>query len=160
MFHQFYSAKNRIELIKFINVILTECRADWMQNYVVYPLPLVEELQVLIENYRLILISIEASSYVRFLRAQEKYEIKELTSFIDIDHSFQLLFHGCHQYKHAFTISNCHSTHSEFWEDLKKFNFGDNELLRPKWDTYFMRIAHITSTRTNCMKRAVGAVIV
>jgi dCMP deaminase len=48
----------------------------------------------------------------------------------------------------------------EFYSELDKFDLADSEILRPKWDTYFMRIAHVTSTRTNCMKRAVGAVIV
>eukprot|EP00914_Ancora_sagittata_P028675 GHVO01056597.1.p1 GENE.GHVO01056597.1~~GHVO01056597.1.p1 ORF type:complete len:212 (+),score=33.50 GHVO01056597.1:345-980(+) len=31
---------------------------------------------------------------------------------------------------------------------------------RPNWDTYFMRIACMAATRSNCMKRQVGAVIV
>ena len=32
--------------------------------------------------------------------------------------------------------------------------------MRPKWDTYFLRLAEVVATRSNCMKRAVGAVIV
>lgn len=43
-FTTFYSKENRDTLINFINPILSDCRADWKQNYVVYPLPLVEEL--------------------------------------------------------------------------------------------------------------------
>jgi dCMP deaminase len=31
---------------------------------------------------------------------------------------------------------------------------------RPDWDQYFMEIAHKVATRTTCMRRAVGAVIV
>lgn len=33
-------------------------------------------------------------------------------------------------------------------------------MIRPKWDTYFLRLAEVVATRSNCMKRAVGAVIV
>ena len=33
-------------------------------------------------------------------------------------------------------------------------------MVRPKWDTYFLRLAEVVATRSNCMKRAVGAVIV
>ena len=31
---------------------------------------------------------------------------------------------------------------------------------RPSWDEYFMRIAHVASMRSNCIKRKVGAVVV
>ena len=40
------------------------------------------------------------------------------------------------------------------------FNFINPDLVRPRWDTYFMRLAEVVASRTNCMKRAVGAVIV
>jgi len=33
-------------------------------------------------------------------------------------------------------------------------------LARPEWDAYFMRIAEFSAQRTNCMKRAVGAILV
>ena len=32
--------------------------------------------------------------------------------------------------------------------------------LRPDWDTYFMRLATLAASRSNCMKRRVGCVIV
>ena len=41
-----------------------------------------------------------------------------------------------------------------------EYNFTNDELIRPKWDTYFLRLAEVVATRSNCMKRAVGAVIV
>ncbi|HET8679884.1 MAG TPA: dCMP deaminase family protein [bacterium] len=31
---------------------------------------------------------------------------------------------------------------------------------RPSWDLYFMRIAHLAATRSTCLRRKVGAVIV
>lgn len=68
--------------------ILNELRADYTQNYVVYPLPLVDELQELIEDYRLLLISVGASSFIRFKRAKEKYEFNNLEKFMEIDHQF------------------------------------------------------------------------
>lgn len=34
------------------------------------------------------------------------------------------------------------------------------KLVRPGWDEYFMRIAHVVSERSTCLRRKVGAVIV
>ena len=39
-------------------------------------------------------------------------------------------------------------------------NFTDSNTLRPAWDKYFLRLAEVVASRSNCMKRAVGAVIV
>jgi len=33
------------------------------------------------------------------------------------------------------------------------------ELVRPTFDTYFMRLAELAASRSNCMKRGNGAVI-
>jgi len=35
-----------------------------------------------------------------------------------------------------------------------------NKAKRPDWDTYFMSIAHVVSSRGNCLRRKVAAVIV
>lgn len=32
--------------------------------------------------------------------------------------------------------------------------------LRPSWDAYFMRMAYLASSRSNCMKRRIGAILV
>ncbi|MBD3270965.1 MAG: cytidine deaminase [Elusimicrobia bacterium] len=34
------------------------------------------------------------------------------------------------------------------------------QLKRPDWDEYFMNIAHVVATRSNCIKRQVAAIIV
>ena len=40
------------------------------------------------------------------------------------------------------------------------FNFDNPNLVRPHWDTYFLRFAEIAASRSNGMKRKVGCVIV
>lgn len=103
---------------------------------------------------------VEASALLRYERASKKYEIPSMDVFLKIDHSFERLLHNSHSYKIHFNLANNYSSIEDLTASLETFNFGDSELLRPRWDTYFMQIAHVTSTRTNCMKRAVGAVIV
>jgi dCMP deaminase len=58
------------------------------------------------------------------------------------------------------TINNKSPTVDEFWKSLEQYKFDDKNLVRPNWDTYFMRLAYLIASRTNCMKRAVGSVIV
>eukprot|EP00834_Sanchytrium_tribonematis_P007153 NODE_608_length_5442_cov_0.955830.p4 type:complete len:294 gc:universal NODE_608_length_5442_cov_0.955830:3188-4069(+) len=43
---------------------------------------------------------------------------------------------------------------------LKELNPVQDSLIRPDWDTYFIRLARLGSKRSNCMKRQVGCVIV
>lgn len=54
-----------------------------------------------------------------------------------------------------------------FIDRMSKIEIREDEIeilknypIRPNWEIYFMRIAEIASTRSNCMKRRVGAVIV
>eukprot|EP00388_Colpodella_angusta_P013533 GDKJ01033957.1.p1 GENE.GDKJ01033957.1~~GDKJ01033957.1.p1 ORF type:complete len:317 (+),score=32.05 GDKJ01033957.1:44-994(+) len=45
-------------------------------------------------------------------------------------------------------------------EKLMSLNLESPGLVRPSWDEYFLCLARLTSSRTNCMKRRVGAVLV
>jgi dCMP deaminase len=38
--------------------------------------------------------------------------------------------------------------------------FGGNTLSRPSWHEYFMKIAHVVASRSTCIRRKVGAVLV
>ena len=48
----------------------------------------------------------------------------------------------------------------DFQVELDEFDFSNKELVRPQWDTYFMRLAELAAQRSNCMKRGNGAIIV
>lgn len=43
---------------------------------------------------------------------------------------------------------------------VNSLRIANPERLRPSWNTYFLRIAHLAATRSNCMKRRVGALVV
>ena len=58
------------------------------------------------------------------------------------------------------TFINLGSSLEEFYWHLKDYKFDDDEHVRPVFDTYFIRMAELASTRSNCMKRANGAIIV
>ena len=47
----------------------------------------------------------------------------------------------------------------DFQNTLSKFDFRNPQIVRPTFDTYFMRLAELASSRSNCMKRGNGAII-
>jgi dCMP deaminase len=47
-----------------------------------------------------------------------------------------------------------------FHAALDRLHLLDREHLRPSWDTYFMRLCELVSSRSNCMKRRVGCILV
>lgn len=55
---------------------------------------------------------------------------------------------------------NRFSTKQEFYKELDTFNFANTQLVRPHFDTYFMKLTELAASRSNCMKRGNGAIIV
>lgn len=51
-------------------------------------------------------------------------------------------------------------TLDEFHASLSSYQFDNKEMVRPSWDTYFMKLADVVAQRSNCMKRGNGAIIV
>lgn len=47
----------------------------------------------------------------------------------------------------------------EFYQELDQFKFNNKELVRPTFDTYFIRLAELAASRSNCMKKGNGAII-
>eukprot|EP00871_Galdieria_phlegrea_P003761 jgi/Galph1/4386/GphlegSOOS_G3091.1 len=48
----------------------------------------------------------------------------------------------------------------QFVKNVIQLQLDNSERLRPSWNGYFIRIAQLAATRSNCMKRRVGAIIV
>jgi dCMP deaminase len=57
-------------------------------------------------------------------------------------------------------ILNHYLTPGSLHRHLSSLNLISPSRLRPTWDQYFMQLAKLASTRSNCMKRRVGAVLV
>lgn len=69
----------------------------------------------------------------------------------------------CSDAKHQAYIKrrfyNLHAQKSAFFQELDAFNFNNMELVRPTFDTYFMKLAELAASRSNCMKKGNGAII-
>ena len=43
---------------------------------------------------------------------------------------------------------------------MQEIGFLEPNNMRPDWDSYFMQIAQVVATRSTCIRRQVGALIV
>ncbi|KAI1184020.1 cytidine deaminase-like protein [Nemania serpens] len=57
-------------------------------------------------------------------------------------------------------LLNTSDSIAHLYATLGKLDLADPERLRPSWDSYFMALASLAARRCNCMKRAVGCVLV
>ncbi|PVV01095.1 hypothetical protein BB560_004501, partial [Smittium megazygosporum] len=57
-------------------------------------------------------------------------------------------------------IFNNFDSPDDLFFHLDAINLLDTNRLRPSWDLYFMKIAELSSHRSNCMKRRVGCILV
>ncbi|KAK8126423.1 cytidine and deoxycytidylate deaminase zinc-binding domain-containing protein [Apiospora kogelbergensis] len=57
-------------------------------------------------------------------------------------------------------LLNTSSSLAHLYATLGKLDLTNPERLRPSWDNYFMSLASLAAQRSNCMKRAVGCVLV
>lgn len=57
-----------------------------------------------------------------------------------------------------FVVHNTGNT-QQLRDYLNSLEFLNPEIVRPGWDRYFMQLAELASRRSNCFRRAVGAVL-
>ncbi|CAG8465930.1 hypothetical protein RhiirA5_476391 [Rhizophagus irregularis] len=57
-------------------------------------------------------------------------------------------------------IANSYLSLPPLYSYLLNINITDPDRLRPTWDTYFMHLSDLAASRSNCMKRKVGCILV
>lgn len=58
------------------------------------------------------------------------------------------------------SLLNTSSDLAHLYATLGKLDLTNMDRLRPSWDAYFMSLSSLAAQRSNCMKRAVGCVLV
>lgn len=139
------------------------------RHYVIDSFRNPEEVQAFRRTKDFVLISIEASPKLRFERMKARNRERDAQTFkefLDIeqrelknaDPTKQNL-EACRKLSDL-TLSN-NGTIAQLHNQI---NSMVSKLLmkapRPSWDQYFMQIAKVVATRSNCMKRRVAAVII
>ncbi|KAI5927000.1 cytidine deaminase-like protein [Camillea tinctor] len=118
-----------------------------------------------------ILISVDAPVTVRWQRHQERQRssgssapstttLEEFVQCSDAD-LYSRTGGGLPLMSRAtIRLLNTSSSLAHLYASLGKLDLLDADRLRPSWDSYFMSLASLAAQRSNCMKRAVGCVLV
>ncbi|CAG8665581.1 41409_t:CDS:2, partial [Gigaspora margarita] len=134
---------------------------DLKKNYVIYGIDN-DTLSALKEFRRrpfFLLLAVDAELNVRYQR--RKYSGETSDEFNDFmkknDENWGKIYEI--MYMADFTIMNS-SSKDDLYKCLKGLKLKSKDILRPDYDTYFMYLAELVASRTNCIKRKVGCVLV
>jgi dCMP deaminase len=129
----------------------------WKSDFVLdWPITSAREIEVMRKRPMFYLIGVEAPLLTRFNRINATHESLTLEDFARQD---QIEFHAyssCLELADTLIVNASTTRCLEL--DIRRLELS-NELLRPSWDSYFMRLAFLASTRSNCMKRRVGCIL-
>ena len=134
----------------------------WQEDFVLADVVNFENYEKISKRPFFILIEIKSRVCDRFRRKESSESLNEMLKEDDFE-----CFKGDGLMKlgpfSSFTFLNCAGL-KEFKSSIRHLGLNDDRakktLTRPDWDGYFMRIADFAAKRTNCMKKAVGAVLV
>lgn len=147
---------NRKDALKEVYEMMMK---SWKSDMVIVGFESLEELAPFRSRPFFLLISVDAPLSVRWGRKQPT---TPLESFVQQDEAIM--------YGEGGNVASCmessdgclfnSSTLEDLQEKIAGLDLKSSEWIRPAWDTYFMRLAFLASSRSNCMKRRVGAIIV
>ncbi len=147
--------------------ILRNLESD--RNYVIDSIRNPHEVEILRRRPDFTLLAIEADEAIRFERSRKRDResaaqtlqqfLAEESRELDSDNPASQQLNATRQ-KADLTVSNSgtldelHRSLDELLPPLM------SRFMRPTWDEYFMSIAKVVATRSNCMKRKVAAILV
>lgn len=131
---------------------------NWTEKFVMIGIQYNDEtFEVFRRRPTFFLIDIRASTMTRFKRLRKSNDLEGFVSTSD-SITASTYYHNIMSLVKA-TICN-DSTIENLLKVLLGLDLNHRAWIRPEWDSYFMRLAELASSRSNCMKRRVGAVIV
>lgn len=144
-------------------------KLDPNQNYVIDSIRNPAEVTALKNTGRFALLNIDAPAAVRFQRIKSRKREKDPQDLAEFEQKEEMERKSDAEHKQS--IEDCQAladytiVNEGSLEDLHKkvLNVVSGVLSnskRPGWDEYFMSIAQVVASRSNCVKRKVAAIIV
>jgi len=139
------------------------------RNYIIDSFRNPEEVKLFRRSKDFRLLSIEASQKKRFQRIRSRNREKDARTFAEfVNHEKQERSSQDPTKQNLNACAELADYHLSNNESLSHFHRKLNKTLvkllmfkpRPNWDQYFMQIAHVVASRSNCMKRKVAALLV
>ncbi|PFH34413.1 cytidine and deoxycytidylate deaminase zinc-binding region domain-containing protein [Besnoitia besnoiti] len=146
----------------------------WRQHFVILGISSLEEVRTLRKRPFFALVAVDAPFGVRVARMKAK-EGAQFSLESMLEREDQLCFRSeaplrdcaaspqVDGVRACMAVADVHLTadgDSDLLErKIAAAGFLSEELVRPSWDTYFMRLTYLAATRSNCMKRRVGAIV-
>lgn len=155
-----------------IAALLDFVTKHWRSRWVTTNIHDEAALEVISRRPFFILISVDAPLTVRWRRHQHRHNGSQETSASDpisledfVSESDQHLYDASTgvlplMSRAAIRLLNTSSDLAHLYATLGKLDLTNPDRLRPSWDSYFMSLASLAAQRCNCMKRAVGCVLV
>jgi dCMP deaminase len=168
VFNQAYYLDEEMRPIieELITKVIKILKKEWQSNWVIYPLIDLDLWDTISFRNSFITYEIDSPIMSRYERYVKKYGDKiDFMEFakIDDDIRFNTQYMKCKDENSRVKIKKCFKNAGGL-EDLigkiLKHISTDSRMYRPDWKHYFMRLAHVAASRSNCMKRSVGALIV
>ncbi|KAI1402047.1 cytidine deaminase-like protein [Hypoxylon fuscum] len=160
-----YTFSTTTELLDFVT-------KHWRSRWVTTDVHDEDVLETLSRRPFFILISVDAPLTVRWRRHQQRCSARQGADSRDpisledfVSQSDQHLYDAsCGLLplisRAAIRLLNTSSDLAHLYATLGKLDLTNPDRLRPSWDSYFMSLASLAAQRCNCMKRAVGCVLV
>jgi dCMP deaminase len=148
---------------------MTLKKIDPNRNYIVDSIRNPSEVVALRQNGDFVLLNVEAPPEIRFERIRSRareQDPKTLEEFLRVEEAEKKRKAAHHQSIEEtqamadFTISNEGSLEDLHQKVIDVVTNMQNLAKRPDWDQYFMSIAQVVASRSNCVKRKVAAVVV
>lgn len=152
--------------------VLADRILDWIEDdrhYVIDSFRNPEEVIAFRRTKEFALISVDASPQRRFERIKSRGRVGDIKTYREfVDHETREATSADPTKQNLDACAKMADFHVANNGTLKKLHDALNKLCksilmhqpRPGWDEYFMKIARVVASRSNCMKRKVAAVIV